>query len=482
MKSKRRDFLKVTGLAGLGFAGSSILNGCASKQESKNKPGLDQISKQLENSHEQKYNMSGFTAPKIDIVRVGYIGLGNRGSGQLKNLICIEGVEIKALCDIRPEKVDDAKKILEGSGFNPTIYTGNKDEWKKLCEQKDIDLVIISTPWYMHAGMAVYAMENGKHVGSEVVIAATVEECWQLVETAERTRKHCMMMGNINYGKFEVLTLSMARQGFFGDIVHGECAYIANKIRNNYSKTMYWDMWWLKQYGTRKGNIYPVHGLGGVCQIMDINRGDKMDYLVSVESKDFAMGAKAKELAATDEFYKPFADMDFRGNINNSIIKTSMGRTIIVQHDATSYRPESYIHGIFGSVGSALEYPLPPRIARDDGNWVSPDEFKMLEEKYTPNISKKMGDLGKESGYNLSVDFIMMWRFIDCLHNGLPLDMDLYDGVSWSCILPLSEWSVNNRSNSIDIPDFTKGAWKTNKRNMDITLAEGGNTRLKKKV
>jgi len=479
MKRKRRDFLKLTGVAGVGIAGGNILKGYASEPDANNKPGLDQISKQLEKSHVQRFNMSGYAAPRLDTVRVGLIGLGNRGPGHMNSLRRIEGVEIKALCDILPEKAERAKKMLEGTNHSPEIYTGDEDIWKKLCERDDIDFVIVTTPWYMHADMALYAMDHGKHVATEVVLAATLEECWHLVETAERTRKHCMMLSNTCYADFQLLTLNMARQEFFGDIVHGECGYIANKMKNNFSKETYWDMWWLKQYSNRKGNIYPIHYFGTVCQIMDINRGDKMDYLVSVESKDFQMGKSAKTLASTDDFYKPFSDKDFRGNINTSVIKTTKGRTIVLQHDATTFRPHTGFRGIYGSDGSACEYPLPPRISKGEGGWVSQEEYKILEKKYTPPIVKKMGDLAKQVGGHGGMDFMMMWRLIDCLHNGLPLDQDVYDGVSWSSILPLSECSVKNRSNSIEIPDFTKGAWKTNKRNMDITLAEGGDTKLK---
>jgi len=482
MKNKRRDFLKLTGLAGLGIAGGGIFKGYASESDKQNKPGLDQLSRQYEKSHVQRFNMSGYRAPKLDIVRVGHIGLGNRGPGHVNNLSRIVGVEIKALCDLRPEKAAAAKKLLEGSGHNPTIYTGSKDEWKKLCEREDIDLVIITTPWYMHAEMAVYALNHGKHVASEVVLAATLEECWQVVEAAERNRKHCMMMANYSYNSFQLLTLNMARQGFFGDIIHAEGGYIANKIENNFSKTKYWDMWWLKQYGNRKGNIYPIHGFEWICETMDINRGDKMNFLVSVESKDFQMGEMAKNLASTDEFYKPFADLDYVGNINTSIIKTSKGRTIIVQHDATTNRPFTLKQEICGSKRSVMEYPQPPRISDIEGGWVSQEEYKLLEEKYTPNILRKMAELGKNSGSEFGADLLMAWRLIDCLRNGLPLDMDIYDGVSWSSILPLSEWSVKNNSLPIEVPDFTKDAWKTNKRNMEITLAEGGNTELKKKV
>jgi predicted dehydrogenase len=480
MKNKRRDFIKLTSLAGLGIAGSSILQGSASKPDIQKKPVAEQSGKQNEKQHVQRFNMSGFAAPKLSTVGVGIIGLGGRGPGHLNSLIRIEGVEIKALCDLRPERAEAAKKTAVGAGHNPVIYSGNKDEWKKLCEQKDIDLVVVTTPWYLHAEMVVYAMNHGKHAASEVNVAATIEECWEVIETAEKTRKHCFMMGNACYGDFQMLTLNMARMGFFGEIIHGECAYIANKMKNNFSKNTYWDMWWLKQYGTRKGNIYPVHYFGTVCQIMDINRGDKLDYLVSVESKDFQMAAMAKKLAETDEFFKPFADKEYRGNINTSIIKTNKGRTIMVQHDATTFRPHSYIQGIYGTNGSALEYPLPPRISKGGEDWVSPEEYKMLEEKYTPPIVAKIGEMAKQVGGHGGMDFIMQWRFIDCLHNGLPLDQDVYDGVAWSSIIPLSSWSVNNHSNSIAVPDFTAVAWKTNKRNMDLTVAEGGNTKIKK--
>jgi hypothetical protein len=468
MKNQRRDFLKLTGLAGLGIAGANIFKGCASDQGSDKKPGLDVIVSQMEAAHVQRFNMSGYAAPKIETVRVGHIGLGNRGPVHMRNMSKLEGVEIKAICELRPDRAGEVKKMLDGTGHNPEVYTGNDEVWKKLCEREDLDLIIISTPWYMHAEQAVYAMNHGKHVATDVNLAKTIEECWEVVETSERTRKHCITMSGQNYSIFQLLTLNMARKGFFGEIVHGECGYIANKMRNNFSKTMYWDMWWLKMYANYKGNIYPVHGLGPVGSIMNINRGDKFDYLVSIESKDFQMGERAKELSSTDEFYKPYADKDFRGNMNTSVIKTIKGRTLIVQHDATSPTPDSYIHGIYGTRGSALEYPSPSRLSKGNG-WVSPEEYKSLAEEYAPKIAK----------LQLDVDMLRSWRLIDCLRNGFPLDMDVYDAASWSCILPLSFWSVTNRSAAINVPDFTAGAWKENKPNMDINLEREGNTRIK---
>ncbi|MBE9510162.1 MAG: Gfo/Idh/MocA family oxidoreductase [Bacteroidetes bacterium] len=477
MKIKRRNFLKLAGLAGFGVAGGGISKGFVSGHSDTGGTGLPKLIKEYGQSHIQHFNMSGYAAPKINNVRVGIIGLGQRGPSHMHTMSLIEGVEIKALCDIIPEKAKAAKKKMKGTGHNPVLYAGSKDEWKKLCERNDIDLVIITTPWYMHTEMAVYAMEHGKHVASEVPAAGTIEECWQLVETCERTLKHCMMMENYAYMEFQLLTLNMARQGFFGEVVHGDCAYNTSKMRNNFSKKMYWDMWWLKQYARRKGNIYPTHGLGPVCQIMDINRGDRLDYLVSVESNDFMMAEKARKLAAQDNFFKPFIGKDFRGNMNVTTIRTKKGRTIMLQHDATSPSPHNLIHGIYGTKGAALYDPQPPKLSVGNHKWVSQEEFNSLKEKYTPEIIGKIGEMAKGSGHGGS-DLLLDWRLIDCLRNGLPLEQDVYDAASWSSIVSLSEWSVHNRSDSIDIPDFTAGAWKTNKRNMDINLERGGNTKV----
>jgi predicted dehydrogenase len=477
MKTKRRDFLKLTGLAGLGVLGNITDQAEASQFKRTRSTNIPEFIKNYQDNRKQRFNMSGFAAEPIETVRIGIIGMGNRGPGHMRNMARIDGVEIKALCDIRPEKAHRAKERLANTNHNPDIYTGSKEQWKKLCQRDDIDLVIVTTPWYMHAAMSIYAMNHGKHVATEVPAAGTIEECLQLVETAERTRKHLMMTENYCYMPFQLLMLSMARKGFFGEIVHGECAYNTSKMKNNFNKNLYWDMWWLKQYATRKGNIYPTHGLGVVAQIMDINRGDKFEFLVSVESKDFMMAAKAEELAATDDFFKPFVGYDYRGNMNTTMIKTTKGRTIMLQHDATSPSPHNLIHGIYGTKGAALFDPPPPRISTGNHKWATPEEFESIKKKYTPSIFKKMSRLAKSSGHGGS-DLIIDWHLIDCLHNGLPLDQDVYDAAAWSSIVPLSEWSVNNNSNSIQIPDFTAGSWQTNKRNMDIELEKGATTKI----
>lgn len=451
MKTNRRQFIRLSGITGLGLAS-----------------GIDAP------FHVERFNMCGYAAPGIDTVRIGFIGLGNRGPAAVDRMTHIGGTEIKAICDIRPEKVAAVKQSLTGSGHTPYTYTGGADEWKKLCERPDIDLVYIATPWSLHTPMAAFAMNHGKHVCVEVPAAKTIDECWQLVETSERTRKHCIILENCCYDFFEQLTLNMSRQGLFGEIVHCEGAYIHMLLDENFAKEKYYDMWRLRE-NFRNGNLYPTHGLGPVAQVLNLNRGDKMDYLVSMSGIDFQMGAMARELAAKDDYYAAFANKTYRGNMNSSIIKTNKGKTILLQHDVTSPNVYSRIHKISGTKGSALKYPLEGRIALNHEEWLGNADYKALEEKYSTPIVKKIGEMARQVGGHGGMDFLMDWRTIDCLRNGLPMDMDVYDAASWSAIAPLSEKSVANRSASVDIPDFSSGAWKTNKP-VDISLQAGANT------
>lgn len=465
MNSNRRNFIK-TSVFGAGLIASG-LSACTSAQNEK-------VKEQAVKKHTQRFNMCGYAAPKLDKVRIGFVGLGNRGPGAVERMSYIEGVEIVGLCDQYEDRVEAMQKLLEKQGLpKAKSYSGSKEAWKQMCENPDIDLIYIITPWAWHTPMAVYAMECGKHAAVEVPAAMTIDECWQLVETSERTKKHCMMLENCCYGFFELLTLNMARQGFFGEIIHGEGAYIHPLLDSNFDKYKYSEMWRLKENQQRNGNIYPTHGLGPICQVMDINRGDQMDYLVSMSSNDFQMAAKAKELSARDSFYNEFTTGHYRGNMNTTTVRTHKGRTIMIQHDVTSPRVYSRLHLVSGTKGMASKYP-DPRVATSH-EWFSPEEMKDLEEKYTPEIVKRIGEMAKKVGGHGGMDFMMDWRLIDCLRNGLPLDQNVYDAALWSSISPLSEWSVANRSNTVDVPDFTCGAWETNKP-VTLTLNGGGTT------
>lgn len=465
MKNNRRDFLRLTGLGGLGLVSGGLMSFKSEEDQIRDLVGVP-----------QHFNMSGYAAPKLETVRIGFIGLGMRGPGAVNRMSKIEGVEIKAICDLREKEVQKIQKMLADTPHNPETYYGSEEIWKEMIDREDLDLIYIATPWEWHTPMAVYAMEAGKHAAVEVPAAKTIDECWQLVETSERTRKHCMMLENCCYDFFELLTLNMARQGYFGEIIHGEGAYIHNLLSLNFDKNGYQDMWRLRENATHNGNLYPTHGLGPICQTMNINRGDQMDYLSSISSADFSMGPKAKELAAEDNFYDDYADTNFRGNMNTTTVKTKKGKTIMIQHDVSSPRPYSRIHLISGTQAFARKWPTPGKIAKGH-SWLDEKEMKNIEEQYTPEIVKKVGAMAKKIGGHGGMDFIMDWRLIDCLRNGLPLDQDVYDAALWSSIFPLSEMSTNNRAQSINIPDFTNGAWKENKP-VDLSLAGGGTTKV----
>jgi predicted dehydrogenase len=403
MSSNRRDFLRNS-LIGAGILSTGLTSLVAIPEPAS--------AKEKKVKGTQKFNMSGYAAPKLDKVRVGIIGLGMRGPGAVERLSFIERVEIVALGDQYADRVEKAQKILEKRGLpRATGYSGSKDAWKKMCDRNDIDLIYTCTPWELHTPIAVFAMEHDKHAATEVPAGRTMDELWQLVETSEKTKKHCMMLENCCYDFFELMTLNMARQGYFGEIVHGEGAYLHNLLDLNFNKNGYAEMWRLKE-NFKNGNLYPTHGLGPVCQIMNINRGDQMEYLVSMQSADFLMAAEAAKRASEDSFYQEFAGKTYRGNMNNTVVRTYKGRTILIQHDVTSPRPYSRLHTIIGTKASAQKYPSPSRIAVGD-DFLKPEEIKELEDKFTPEIVNKVGEMAKKIGGHGGMDFMMDWRLID---------------------------------------------------------------------
>jgi predicted dehydrogenase len=474
MSSDRRRFLKQTtmGAGGLLLSG---LTGYASYDALKNdvSGGINKAKK-----HKQAFNMCNYAAPAIPVVRIGYVGIGSRGGWAVTRMLNMKGVEIKALCDVRETAVKSSQATLKKAGWPAAAeYYGDVNAFKKMCERDDIDLIYIATPWEWHTPMAVYAMEHGKHAAIEVPAARTLEEAWKLVETSERTKKHCMQLENCCYDFFETLTINMAQQGALGELVHGEGAYIHALLNGLFGKPGGPNdapVWRWKE-NQKNGNLYPTHGLGPVAQAMNINRGDKFGYLTSMSSNDFMMEALANKLATqNDPYYKQFAGKHYRGNMNTSVVKTHKGKTIMIQHDISSPRPYSRIHALSGTKGFVQKYPEPGKVALGH-DYVDEQKMKQLEEQYTPELIKHVADVAKVIGGHGGMDFIMDWRMIDCLRNGLPLDMDVYDAAAWCAITPLSIWSVANRSNSIDVPDFTGGSWKLNKQ-VDLTLRGGGNT------
>ncbi|MFO7937152.1 MAG: acetylgalactosaminidase, partial [Kiritimatiellia bacterium] len=313
--------------------------------------------------------------------------------------------------------------------------------------------------WLWHTPMAVYAMKCGKHVALEVPAAMTLDECWQLVETAEATGKHCMMLENCCYGYNEMMMLNMCRQGILGDLVHGEAAYLHDLRKQKLMKKGYQGRWRLKWSMEHTGNPYPTHGLGPVCQYMNINRGDRFEYLSSISSAEFGLSLKSKEMFGDES---PEALAGFKmGDMNTTIVRSYRGRSVMIQHNTTSPRPYSRLNTIYGTKGIVADYPLRAAFDPHAHKWLKEDELEEMRRKYMHPLWRKSGKLAKEAGGHGGMDFMMDLRLCHCLQHGLPFDMDVYDAALWSSIVALSERSSENRGGSVKVPDFTRGAWQT---------------------
>ncbi|MDX9695769.1 MAG: Gfo/Idh/MocA family oxidoreductase [Bacteroidales bacterium] len=399
-------------------------------------------------------------AEPIDTVRIAIIGLGMRGQGAVYRLSYIEGVKIVALADVVPTNLEKAQKTLKELNKPEAVGYNGSEDWKAICQRNDVDLVYVCTHWDLHTPIAIYAMEHGKHAAIEVPAALTIDEAWQLVNIAEKTRRHMIMLENCNYDFFEMATLNMAQKGLFGEIVHAEGAYIHDLRWLLFDeKTGYWDMWRLKHNQKEDGCLYPTHGLGPVAHALNIHRGDKMDYLVSVSSNQFGLTEYAKEKFGEDSDY---AKAEYKkGDMSSTIIKTTKGKTILIQHNTTNPRPYSRIHMLSGTKGFAQKWPrLGISLEPDGHKYLSDKSLDSLLKVYEHPIITDVGEKAKAVGGHGGMDFIMDYRLIYCLRNGLPLDMDVYDAAEWSSIIELSRVSVENQGMPVQVPDFTRGAWK----------------------
>ena len=408
-------------------------------------------------------DMLGYAAEPLPTVRVGFIGLGMRGVSAVDRFTHIEGVEIKALCDLREECVKASQRILESKGWPAAVEYVGEDSWKALCDRDDIDLVYIVTDWQTHVPMSVYAMEHGKHVAVEVPAATSVADCWLLVDTSERTRRHCMMLENCIYDFFELTTLNMAQQGLFGEVVHVEGAYIHNL---DPFWEQYYNNWRLEFNRTHRGDVYATHGFGPDCQVLNIHRGDRLERLVSMDTESFAGKAAAEKIMGTSEFAN--------GDQTTTIIRTAKGKTVLLQHNVYTPRPYDRMYQVVGTKGFAQKYPVegyafePEQLTEEffdhenlnAHSFVSGEMKERLTEQYKHPVLREIEDIARKVGGHGGMDFIMDYRLIYCLRNGLPLDQDVYDAAEWSCVGDLSAASIENGNMPVAFPDFTRGRWQ----------------------
>ena len=402
----------------------------------------------------------------LPTVRVAFIGLGMRGPGAVDRMTHIKGVEVIALCDVEQKNTEKVNKMLMEKGLpKAQEFYGDTSVWRKVTALPNVDLIYIATDWKSHATIGVQGMKDGKHVAIEVPAAMTMDEIWALINTSEQTRKHCMQLENCVYDFFELTTLNMVQQGLLGEIVHGEGAYI-HGLQPFWDQ--YWNNWRMDYNRKHRGDLYPTHGLGPVCQAMNIHRGDKMNYLVSVDAKQISSINYIKEKTGEDV-------KDFRnGEHTSTLISTEKGKSILIEHNVNSPRPYSRMYQLTGTKGFANKYPaqgyaldggaIDPAVAANHENlnahsFVPDDVRKALMEKYKHPIVKDIEATAKEVGGHGGMDFVMDYRLIYCLQKGLPLDMDVYDLAEWCSLIPLTEISLDNNSAPVEIPDFTRGSW-----------------------
>lgn len=386
--------------------------------------------------------------------RIGLIGLGGRGTSLLGNLLAANA-QVVAVCDVVQEKAEHGAQLVAAKGQKrPQIYTHGPQDYESLLRQSDIDFVIVATPWSWHAPMAIAAMLSGKDVAVEVPAVTSLEDCWRIVRTSEDTRKHCIMLENCCYGYNETLILRMVHNGEFGDLLYGEGAYL-HDLREELFSHAGEGLWRRTEHTKADGNLYPTHGLGPVANYMRIQRGDRFDHLVSMSAPQRGLDRYRKEKLSPDD--PRWKEHYVTGDLNTSLIKTANGLTITVKHGVSTPHPYSRINLIAGTKGLFEDYP--PRIYFDGMNkeeaWGTLDVWKHYEHP----LWKREGELAQKLGGHGGMDFIMIDRLLDCVRQGLPPDMDVYDAAAWSSIGPLSIESVSRGSSPIDVPDFTRGGW-----------------------
>jgi hypothetical protein len=438
----RRDFMKLSAVTSFGTAlAGTTLFGCATSRHALETPPLNPLQ-----------------VPPINIIRVGFVGVGHQGSSHVENFLKIDNVEIKAICDIVPDKVQNIQKLVVDSGKpEPIGYSRGELDFERMCQEQDLDLVFTATPWEWHVPVCIAAMKNGKHAATEVPAALTIDECWELVETAEKYQRHCVMMENCCYDRTELMIFNMIRQGIFGELLHAECGYL-HDLRELKLSDFYEERWRIKYSIKRNADLYPTHGLGPVAQWMDINRGNQFDYLVSMScnSRGLNLYAETKFGANSPEAKQKYA----LGDVVNTLIRTLKGQTILVTHNTDSPRPYSRRILLQGTKGLVRKYPEQKIHIEGRSPAHRWDNLENYVTEYEHPLWKKMEEQSKGAGHG-GMDFIEDYRLVQCLREGKPSDMNVYDAAALCAVTELSERSIARKSRPMDFPDFTRGRWKT---------------------
>jgi len=425
----RRDFLKSNTAATVGFALAGMATGPVHAEDAAKKK-----------------------------VRVGIVGVGGRGNSLMQNLLIMENVEIRALCDLRPEKVTAAQNVVVKAGqAKPEGYAKDEYTFRQLMDRDDLDAVIIATYWEWHAPMAVYAMKAGKYAGVEVPAAYTLAECWDLVKTYEQTGVPCMMLENWSFRRDNLAVLNMIRQGLFGEIVHCHCAHSHDCIDHWFfdSKTGE-DRWPAKYLVEHNRDQYPTHQLGPVLSWMDINCGDCFDHVTSTATDGFGINDMFERKFGKDH---PGAKRKYaQGDIVTSVIRTKMGKSIVSNYDMQLPRPYDNRWLIQGTRGLYNEQRDAVYVLGESPQYHQWEPFGPYQGKYEHSWWKQ----GAQGGHG-GTDYLELQQFVKAVRNGTQTPIDVYDSVAMSVIGPLSEQSIASGSVPVKVPDFTQGNWKNRK-------------------
>lgn len=402
--------------------------------------------------------MKGVPFTRHPVVRFAIVGTGLRGRSMLSELLAIDGVQIVAVADIAPEKAARAVKMCTDAGqAAPAVYTNGERDFERLVQRDDIDYVYTATPWEWHVPVLLAALKAGKHCGAECPVGTTLKDLWALVDASEQAQRHCMQLENCNYGYNEMLVNRLVHDGVLGEVLYGSAAYL-HDLRKILFENRDEGLWRRAWHTRMDGNLYPTHGLGPVAWYMDLNAGDRMTYLVSMSTPERGLTLHRDQTVAEKTDPK-WQERYITGDLNSSLIMTAKGRNILLQHDVSNPRPYSRLNGVQGTKGVFEDYPARIYVDGQAGGerFGSIDPYKKTHEH---PLWTRVGELARKKGGHGGMDFIMAYRLVECMREGLVPDMDVYDAASWSAPMPLSQMSVAKGSAPMAFPDFTRGQWQ----------------------
>lgn len=448
----RRDLLKSAALAGAALGGAGMFSPAVA--ESVSAAAHPELAPAAPSG---RATMKGVPFERHEVVRIAIVGTGLRGRSVIHEFLGCPGVRITALCDNVPAKAQMAAKMVTDAGQPmPALYTDGDHAFEKLVQRDDIDFIHTATPWEWHVPVMLAALAAGKHVASECPFGSTLKELWALVDASEKSRRHCLQLENCCYGYNEMLVNRMVHAGVLGEPLHGAAAYL-HDLREILFEDRDEGLWRRAWHTRNNANLYPTHGLGPVAWYLDIHKGDRFEYMVSMSTEERGLSIHREE-TVKDRTDPKWQEKYVTGDLNSSLIRTAKGRTILLQHDVSNPRPYSRLNAIQGTKGLFEDYPARVFVDGQAGGdrWGPLDPWKA---KHEDPLWTKLGEQARTGGHG-GMDFVMAWRLVQCLREGLVPDIDVYDSAAWSAPFPLSQISVAKGSAPMKFPDFTRDHWK----------------------